>query len=470
MPTSANGSAKLPSFRTRVALTVVAAFVAVYAVLLVFITYNTIKSESGEIDTLLENGAKGIAQALDELPSTVNTKEVFQALRLIDQRVAERNDPAVFFRSTYVSLRLDGSLTDVPLGAPALDYARLKAGSTTHTWQGERYRTVVADSKQWRLVIIDKVSDRSSMVVRSLVADLALYLGLALPIVLLPVWWAVRASLKPLQQLSSAVAQRQPGDLQALVVAKPYRELEPLVSAINHLFERVSAGIQREKGFVHDAAHEMRTPLAVISAQAHVLSHSSGAAHDTAQLQMKAAIARASHLTQQLLRLAQADASAAPAESGKAAVTVDVMDLARDVVAAFEAQAQQRASEVALNGPDSLPWRTASAGHEHLLRSAIENLLDNALRYGGLGCQVEVSVEKNTDHVRITVADNGPGIAPEHRTQVFERFWRGNHDKETGAGLGLAIVQEAVKAFGGTVHVATGLGDRGCAMVVQLPR
>jgi two-component system, OmpR family, sensor histidine kinase QseC len=463
----ASQAAALPSVRRRVVLTVLVAFVAVYALLMVVITYNAVKPDSGEIDKLVVVGARGIALGLDQVPTAVEASALINAMRVMDQHLTEQTTENNYLRTIYVAVRLDGSLTSVPPEAPVLDYLRLSKGVSDHQWKGENYRAAVADGTYWRVVVLDKLSERSPMMLRSLSTELALYLGMAVPVVLLPVWLAVRAALKPLQQLSSAVAQRQPGDLKPLVVAKPYRELAPLVDALNHLFERVAAGISREKGFVHDAAHELRTPLAVISAQAHVLAHSTGADHTSAQQHMKAAVARASHLTQQLLRLAQADASAAPA--AQATLPLDVMNLLRDVVAAFETQAQSRAAEVELLGPDSLPWQVPSAGHEHLLRSVIENLVDNALRYGGWGCKLEVSVALGPEHLRISVADSGPGIPADQHARVFERFWRGNHSAETGAGLGLAIVQEAVKAFAGTVHIGSGLQGRGCAMVVQLP-
>jgi signal transduction histidine kinase len=120
-----------------------------------------------------------------------------------------------------------------------------------------------------------------------------------------------------------------------------------------------------------------------------------------------------------------------------------------------------------LLGPDRLSWPT----QENLLRSVLENGVDNALRYGGSGCRVEVLVEPqdgtaNTLHIRIT--DTGPGLAPDLRELAFSRFWRGPGNLETGAGLGLAIVQEAMQSLGGTASLGSGPEGVGCVLLLVL--
>nr|WP_282597142.1 HAMP domain-containing sensor histidine kinase [Rhizobacter sp. SG703] len=223
----------------------------------------------------------------------------------------------------------------------------------------------------------------------------------------------------------------------------------------------MAATFAREKAFVHDAAHEMRTPLAVIGAQAHVLQTSEGPARHEAARRLQAAMERASHLAHQLLRLAQADATAlAPREP------VDVMNLARDTLAGMTELATELGSELSLGGPDNAVLAT----DPRALRSMLGNLVDNALRYGGRGVLVDVSIDVQPARWQLRVVDDGPGIPAAHREQVFERFWRGRSQDERGAGLGLAIVREAARSLGGDVDLQVGPGGRGCSFTVDLPR
>jgi signal transduction histidine kinase len=275
------------------------------------------------------------------------------------------------------------------------------------------------------------------------------------------VWFAVRSALAPLKRLAAEVAARPLGDHTALAPARAYAELQPLVGALNEQFERAAQQLLRERAFVHDAAHELRTPLAVIDAQAHVLATSEGPAREAARRRLEGTVERASHVTQQLLRLAQADALAdaprAPA---------DVMDILRDTLAGFATIAAAQGAELSLSGPDTWVVDTAARA----LRSVLENLVDNALRYGGPGVKVEVNVTTTPAQWTLSVADDGPGIPPADRERVFERFWRSRTATAQGAGLGLAIVREAVRSWGGEVGVFSGNGGRGCTLRIALPR
>jgi two-component system, OmpR family, sensor histidine kinase QseC len=146
-----------------------------------------------------------------------------------------------------------------------------------------------------------------------------------------------------------------------------------------------------------------------------------------------------------------------------------VMDLARDTLAQFADRAESQGTELSLQGPDSLIQQT----DVHALRSVFENLIDNALRYGGEGGAVQVVVEPQAVGIELRVSDCGPGIAPSERAQIFERFWRGKSTPtratQHGAGLGLSIVFEAVRALGGRVRVQDLEAGSGCTMVVKLP-
>jgi two-component system, OmpR family, sensor histidine kinase QseC len=445
-----------PSLLKRAALSVIASFVLVFAVLLAGIGYNSLKRETGDLDRELLDSARRFAAALDEVH---DGREAATLLRIERRMMLDARDgqpPLHLFVA-----RRDGTLRESTAGAPLLDTAALPEGVSTLDIGGTTVRAYAAVGPNWRVAIIDDHARRRRAVLAEIATDLVVYLLWALPIMLLPVWFAVRSALAPLQRLATDVGARRPDDTAPLAPARAYAELRPLVEALNGQFERSARRLQREKAFVNDAAHELRTPLAVISAQAHVLQASEGPARHEAARRLQAAVERASHLAHQLLRLAQADALAlAPRE------TVDVMNLVRDTLAGMTDAAPQHGAEISLTGPDSAVLATDARA----LRSMLCNLVDNALRYGGRGVAVEVVVELDAAAWRLCVVDNGPGIAPEHRGQVFERFWRGQAEDERGAGLGLAIVREAARSLGGEVNLQPGPQGRGCRFCVKLPR
>ncbi len=448
-----------PSLTGRVLGTVAAAIVLVFVLIYGFIIYTELQRESGELDRNLLRSAQGLARALQQLGSDDGARATVALFRSTELQAlaVEVGEPEV-----YVAVaKTDGSLLLPAAQAPALPLLDLSDGIVNRREGKLTLRLYVASSPQWKVVFIDDAARRSAWLMSAVFMELAGYLLLTLPVVMLPLWLAVRSGLAPLQRLSDQVAARAPGDTQPLALPRSYRELVPLQEALDRLFERVAGSMAREKAFVHDAAHELRTPLAVIGTQAHVLAQAEGSEREAARRQLHAAVERASHLTQQLLRLAQADALAQAPR-----LTVDVMDIVRDTLAGFAPAAQAQDTELSLTGPDS----TRLATDARALRSIIENLVDNALRYAGPGGAVEVAVLPQETLWQLRVSDRGPGITPEHREQVFHRFWRGAQERASGAGLGLAIVREAARALGGDACVQGGPAGGGCTVVVTLPR
>jgi two-component system, OmpR family, sensor histidine kinase QseC len=452
-----------PSLMWRVVWVVLAGFVVIFVVLLGWIGYSSLGHESGEFDRGILASAKALVKALHEVDSDAGAEAavtLFSGMVASQAGIMGEGEPVLGVSITT----LDGQLRRSGKLAPQLDLLALRDGVVQQTVDGRNLRFYVATQGRWKAALVDQSDMRNAWAMKLLARDLLMYLGAVIPIVLIPVWLTVRAALGPLRRLSSILAQRSLHDASPLSAPTPYKELMPLEASLNRLFERVGAGLAREKSFVNDAAHEMRTPLAVISTQAHLLAASEGAAREEARGRLQSAIERASHLTQQLLRLAQADATTQATRQ-----PVDVMNVARDALAGFVERAAAQQSELSLEGPDNLLVHSDHRG----LRSVFENLIDNALRYGGPGVTVEVRVagSRAADATlwQLWVADNGPGIPVPRREHVFERFWRGQHDHSRGAGLGLAIVREVVRSMGGNVHVEDGLQGKGCAIVVRMP-
>jgi two-component system, OmpR family, sensor histidine kinase QseC len=450
-------------------LTVLAAVVALFVVIYAFNAYSVLKRESGDNDRVLQAIARAMAMALDSTNSDETARAAIAAQRVMVSQMSayEPADPPVHL----VVARRDGSLrveaparsASQPVAVPDLsgiDVWALNEGVSSRGADASKLTLYVGSSQHWRVVVVDDANERQRWTLWEIFGQVVGYMALTVLFILLPTGLAVRAALKPLLRLSNEVAARSPHDTHALQMAASHRELLPLQTALNRLFERVAHGLAREKAFVHDAAHELRTPLAVIATQAHVLAQADATGRAEAGRRLQSAVTRASHLSHQLLRLAQADALTQAQRQH-----LDVMNIVREVLAGFAERAQAQGSDLSLQGPDSLVVHADARA----MHSILENLVDNALRYGGAGRAVEVQVMSPGAGWQVSVTDNGPGMAAEHHERAFERFWRGNTGQERGTGLGLAIVREAVRSLGGQVQIGEGLGRVGCCVTVTLP-
>ena len=336
-------------------------------------------------------------------------------------------------------------------------------GQLTHqAIQGRYHRIFTAESARWTLTVLEPWRTNSEWLIFNGKALLP-FLLLAMPFVLVPLWLSVRHGLKPLQLLADRIAARKSEDLNPIGFNARHRELQPLEQALDALFEQLRQKLARERAFVQDAAHELRTPLAVISAHAHVLAGAQDASERLlSQNHLEQAIARAAHLSTQLLSLAAMDeAVSAPLQ------TLDVAQWLRQTMAVLVPEAMRKGFDLSLDAPDSL---TCLLDHS-ALASVVHNLLDNALRHGNTGKPggaVVVTLQEDPNGFTLSVQDDGPGIPPHEAERVFERFYRGADQTASGSGLGLAIVRQAAARLGGSVSLGPGLGGAGVGFFVKV--
>ena len=282
---------------------------------------------------------------------------------------------------------------------------------------------------------------------------------------LLALWFAVRRGLLPLRSLAAHLAQREAGDLAPLNVDLPWRELKPLVAALDGLLLQLRGKVQREYAFLQDATHELRTPIAVISAQAHTLAKAATPqAQAAAKQQIDHAMARAAHLIVQLSELARVDTQAVQESQVLDVVHLVKLDLMQMAQAA-QAHGMERNMEMVLEAPDTLPHQLEA----NTFQSIVHNLVSNAIRYGRKGGRIVVTLKQENDNLFLSVADDGPGIGLAQREQVFERFYRGLGHDASGAGLGLAIVRQAAARLNARVELSEGLRGLGCCFSVWIP-
>lgn len=456
-----------PSLLRRTVLTLLATLVLVWVVLSLK-DYWVFKSQVSNREALGQ-APRTLIQSLDGF----DTEQARWAMLAADRQynALRRNaDPQAEGALLFQLNRVDGTPetggaasagattgTLVYRSAPASelpDLLRVAADAQQVWHQGRPYWPVVQQDHGWRMALwIPAMADGTALAHIGL--DVLAYVLLALPLVVLPMVWAVWRGLLPLRTLVSRMGQRTHNDLSPLQEPTGYAELAPLVEAFNTLLGRARHQREREQAFVQDAAHELKTPLAVVAAQAHVLAT---APHPQARAQalqaLEQGVERASHQVSQLLALAALEHSA----TGLAEPS-DVVDLTRQLLIDMAPLAERRGVDMSLDSPDTL----ADTLDVQAFRSILDNLLKNALVHCPPGSSVEVTLARSGTQIHLRVADNGPGIARADRARVFDRFYRAAAPTAPGSGLGLAIVQRAAERMQAQVVVEDGLGGRGVA-------
>lgn len=318
------------------------------------------------------------------------------------------------------------------------------------------------DDEDHNLVQVAELQVSRVEMSRKLAVHLLIPIAVALPLLGIALVLLVRSALAPLSSLADSIGSRSPEFLDQIPVDDAPSEMLPILDQLNSLLSRVGTSLSQERRFTADAAHELRTPLAAMRTHAQVARASrTDGERDTALANLIAATDRGAHLIQQLLTLARLDA----ASLAEHFCSCDLHALAADLLAQGMAAAVDKSIDVELaEGP---PVHIVS--EPTLLSVLLRNLVDNAVRYTPPGGAVKVITESSGGGATLEVIDNGPGIAPEDRARVLDRFFRlaGNH--ETGSGLGLAIVARICEILGARLEL-TDTPDRiGLRVRVSFP-
>ena len=291
----------------------------------------------------------------------------------------------------------------------------------------------------------------------------ALLLALVAALVLL----GLRRVLRPLLALRDAVLSREAGSLQPLAVPAMPHELQPLVAAINDYARRLDQYAGAQRSFIQNAAHQLRTPLTVLTTQVNYALRADGAQRQESLEAIRGTVAHSGRLVNQMLMLSAAEAQAEAGEVDAATAATDLVPVLQQVLEQLAGQAGAR--QIDLGFEQEPPGPAWVAAPPLALREIATNLVDNALRYTPPGGIVTARVEVAAGEVLLRVEDNGPGIPPEERERVFQRFYRLRDADSAGSGLGLPIVREFATRIGATVSLQDGPGGRGLAVVVRLP-
>ncbi|OEZ63385.1 ATP-binding protein [Duganella sp. HH105] len=417
----------------------------------------------GDSSTYL-NSAKSF-EAVISVAENLASQPVLQqqTLRIIDDALREEFDVSDLHELGPMLLVWQGErLVYQSKGAPTGLRGKGAAGLETVYLEGVRYRarTLRSHRSDTLLTAAAPVGWVNVFVTINSRGYFLLPLVISLPLLPLPAWWSIRIAMRPWRRVAQEVAARGPHDLTPLQFKPPHRELAAMVDSVNALLLRVSQSALRERSFIADAAHELRTPLAAMRVNAEALQ---GQDNGPVQRELLNGILssgnRAGRLVGQLLQLMRSDAT-----GNEPHVLLALDALLQDRLAALSGLASRDGVELEL----AVAEPVCVMGQRESLVSLVDNLVENAIKYSPPHGVVRVSLSRAAGQALLTVEDQGPGIAPALRERVFDRFFRDPQQTKSGSGLGLAIAASAAASHGGSIELGDAQGG-GLLAQVQLP-
>lgn len=299
---------------------------------------------------------------------------------------------------------------------------------------------------------------------REILADVVLPQLILILMAAVSVWVGVRKGLSPLQRVQRAISSRSHRDLSPVDEQDAPDEVRPLLHAINDFMGRLGKVLTMQRRFIADAAHQLRTPLAGLKTQTELaLRQTDPDSLHRALRQIALSAERTARLANQLLSLARTEPEAAHQREFS---PLDLATLARCTTSDWVPTAIQKNIDLGFEGPEGQEVKVL--GDAFLLGEMLANLLDNAIRYTPEGGRVTVHLSGGLRPI-LTVEDTGPGIPPEEREHVFERFYRILGSNTDGSGLGLAIVREIALIHQARIELGSPDHGSGTRILVQFP-
>lgn len=342
-------------------------------------------------------------------------------------------------------------------------------GFSEQNFSGQRWRVFMQQqSDGWQILVAQPIQQRLQLADEVITASIYPVV-LSLPLQALLIWLVVSRALKPLKELSTELTSRKANELAPVTLKLVPKELKPVLSSTNKLFERLSSAFAREKRFASDVAHELRTPLSVLEITLHNAitrwQQQGMSQSDESMLALQAGVERMRQLIEQIMLLNRTHPDNFQAKTQQ----LDWAALCRDVVADWYGQVEQKQHQISIEGEEHLVVKA----DEFALRLLVSNLLGNAIKYTPAQGQIKLTLSQTEQCAVLEVADSGPGISEQEYEQVFNRFYRVGGDRHQsgapGSGLGLAIVKDIVMLHNGKISLGRSEFASGLNVKVELP-
>lgn len=417
-----------------------------------FISYRYAAHEIEELyDASLEQNARlleGLLQA--PLPEEMrgvllsSVENVLGGAVRSDRRFAgHREDSKLGFQVWEEGRRLMSS-ANAP-HAPLADHPPGFTSQSIDEYEWRIYVLELTNSTQ-RIVVSEREDVRGDIIravaLRTLMPDL-----IGLPLLTALLWWSIGWGLAPLSRMAEQIRSRNPHNLQPLTLSPLPQELGTIAGALNRLLERIRVMRVREKRFIADAAHELRTPLAVLDLHAqNALTADNLEDRQEALNHLRGGVARATRLVTQLLTLARLEPEE---ESQPDYRTTSLLSEVRETLAKLSPLAAERKQQLLLNADEQVDWLMLE--EPGAIETLVQNLVGNAIQHSPNQSSISITLATTPNGFQLMVDDQGPGIPANERKKVVERFQRAG--PSAGSGLGLSIVERLVTRHGGTLQL-----------------
>lgn len=348
--------------------------------------------------------------------------------------------------------------------APNIPYHKNKIGFDMIWHDGKPWRTFsLRDDNKKLFIMVMQRHDFRVTLEKKITEDSIKIMVLIYPFLGLLIWFIVGRGLESIETTTTELKERGRNRLKPISLANAPVEITPLIKELNRLFDRLADAFFREKRFASDAAHELKTPLAAISAQAQVaLQAKNPEVRKQAIEKLLLSVERSSHVIKQLLILSRM----VPESSINEQQSVNLLPVARETIADIVPEAVQKDINIELIADEE---QYLLEGNTTSLSIMIRNLVENAVKYTQVGGSVRVCLQQDSQHITFQVDDNGPGVPSDLKNRIFERFFRVIGSRETGSGLGLSIVKQIVDIHHGSVRIVESQ-EPGLRIVITLPK
>lgn len=351
------------------------------------------------------------------------------------------------------------------LQIPTEPIANFEQGFQDRNFINHRWRTYSYYNQTANLWILTaERADIRYVLAENIILESVLPVVMMLPLLGILIWYIITYGLSPLRKLARELGSKRADDLSPIAIEKQPIELIQVVNSTNDLFHRLKAAFLREKRFASDAAHELRTPISAIKIHLHNLSKIIPANEHSFQ-QLIFSVDRMGHLVEQILNLNHT----APEQYTTRFTTIDIYNLAQEVIVREYSQFEEKNLQLALDGE-----HCTIEGDQFALDLLVQNLLTNACKYTPEDGSVLLSVVCDNTKVELQIQDSGPGVPKEQYERLFDRFYRLDGDCHasgtTGCGLGLAIVQQIVELHHASITLDHSSFASGLSVNIVFPK
>ncbi|SEL09653.1 Signal transduction histidine kinase [Kosakonia sacchari] len=449
---------KTPTLVRRIMIAQMLLLTLLWCLFLTYILWENLRSPSMLLGNQTYETILTLVDRMDDRPQDLNDvlEKFSKALR---EGYGGGEDPELSIslivrKNNAIIYSSDGA----PTGVTNTQYGKIQSiESEGRTWTS---RTLKSGNSNAEVTLVTPAGGWNFFIYLNSRGYYILPLLVCIPFLLFPAWLSIRIAMRPWNKVVNEISSRTPVDLSPLKAVPKHMELRQMVDAVNVFLARVRESTERERVFIADAAHELRTPLAAMRINVEALQ--SYVSSDSQQELLAGIIrsnSRAARLVNQLLLLMHSEA-----RIDTIMEPVPLTTLIQERMAMLAPLAAERGIELEFYSHDEI-WLT---GVRERLMSLLDNVIENAIKYSPEGGRVEVEVRSLDDSTQLRVSDAGPGIPVELRERVFDRFFRDPNQIQSGSGLGLAIVKAVAQLHNSSVSLSTS-AEGGLMVTVDFP-